>query len=182
MVPMSLPRSFGMLAAVAMMTVAYFALIFVPNQRALRQLRQQTQQEQRYVEANADLPQQVAGLRDRLREVQAYVEAHEARAPKNDGLGSFYDRFTQAATQAEVTLAEITPAAARNGKLLRELPVVVRCSGKFHSLGQLLARLDGFPDPLAIEELTLEATPTDSEKIACTINITVFRQFNENSD
>lgn len=179
---MTMYKSRCIVAAIVLMTVAYFGLVFLPGQNMLRTLRRQIQQDRQYLASVAALPGEVAHLHEAIQKAKTYCSSWQNAAPRDDGMGGFLAKFTSAAADSQVLLLEIIPQPAKDGKFLRALPVAIRCVGPFARIGQLLAQLETFTEPLSVEQLTLEPDASNERKILCTLTVTIFRELNGNTD
>ncbi len=135
--------------------VLFVAVVHMPRQRALEDLRKQAsgleqklaQTQQRCV-VLTPLTRQVEALR-------ATAETFEQRLPRDAEVGLFLQQVGEQMRQAHLSSLEMRPASPMQGLRYTELPIRLEFKGTFPNIFAFLGQLEGLPRIKRIAELTL---------------------------
>ncbi len=162
--------------------VAYIALSFLPNRRAIGEAREQIRKKQDFIVQAGGLATALRTVEDQLVRAQAYNAAWERNAPGEGELSTFYGRINELATAAGTTLTRFDPEPAVRYEKISRVPLAIGCVGSFAQICRFLEGLERLPPVIWISELRLSRTGQEGNSVGCELTLGVFTCNPENSD
>ncbi len=151
----------GIMAAVIAVATA---LVYVPKQRELNQLRQEIGQEKIRLAENARVCAAVPAM---LRQVQTLKKRYsnfDQRLPKQIELGGFLREISGDLAQESLVNQAIEPGSPTRSELFHTLPIVLRFKGTYLALAGFLKRLSEMERLTQVERITITSNGDQSTK------------------
>lgn len=171
----------AILSAAALST-AYVVLMFLPQQRVIRERAGQLQAKQNYVVASGNVAAAIHATRGELERAESYNAAYSDATPPEGELADVLGRIDALVVTSGVTPTRFDPEPAVKMEKLRRVPVVVGCSGTFAQLSQLLCGIESLPQLVWIDRIQIEKSREDGGAVECEIDLSVFADNPDESD
>jgi Tfp pilus assembly protein PilO len=167
------------LAAIAL---AYVSLVWLPGRRAIREVQDQVETKRQFVAKAADLPQALALSQRELDKAEAVVARWEKAAPRKRSIPALYGKINALAKDAGLAVARFDPQPFVVHEKVREIPIVVNCSGRFGQVFEFLRTVETLSATVWVESIKLEKTDKDAKDVRCELNLVVFSDNPRSSD
>jgi Tfp pilus assembly protein PilO len=160
---------------------AYFALVFLPNRRAIGELAEQVACKQEAVLRAAEESHALSTTQKEIQRASAYVAAWQSASPHEANLASLFGRIGVLARSSHVWTTRLAPQEPLVMARVRRVSVLMGCTGSFSQITSFLQRLENMPQTLWINDLRLENSSKDGELMKCEMTLEVFADNPENS-
>ncbi len=164
------------------MGAAYFALVFLPNRRAIGELAEQVACKQEAVLRAAAESHALLTTHKEIQRASAYVAAWQSASPHEANLAGLFGRIGVLARSSHVSTTRLAPQEPLVMARVRRVSVLMGCTGSFSQITSFLQKLENMPQTLWIDDLRLENASKDSELMRCEMTLEIFADNPENSD
>jgi Tfp pilus assembly protein PilO len=179
----SIPQGNWLLPLAALgMAAAYFALVFLPNRRAIGELAEQVACKQEAVLRAAAESHALVTTQKEIQRASAYVAAWQSASSHEANLAGLFGRIGALARSSHVSTTRMAPQEPLVMARLRRVSVLMGCTGSFPQITGFLQKLENLPQTLWIEDLRLENSSKDGELMRCEMTLEVFADNPESSD
>lgn len=168
--------------AAAAISAAYVYLIFLPQQRVIRERAEQLTLKRDYVIASGSVAAAICSSEAELERTEAYNAAWVASAPPEDQLAEVLGRLDSLVVASGATPTRFDPAPAVKMAKLAQVPVVVGCSGTFAQISQFLYDVESLHQVVWIDRVQLEKPGQDAGSVRCEIDLAIFAGNSDKSD
>jgi len=164
------------------MGAAYFALVFLPNRRAIGELAEQVACKQEAVLRAAEESHALSTTQKEIQRASAYVGAWQSASPHVANLASVFGRIGALARSSHVSTTRLAPQEPLVMARVRRMPVLMGCTGSFSQITSFLQKLEKMPQVMWIDDLRLENPGKDGKAMKCEMTLEIFADNPENSD
>ncbi len=164
------------------MGVAYFALVFLPNRRAIGEMAEQVACKRGAVLHAAAESDTLLTTQQEIQRTSAYVAAWRSASPHEANLAGLFGRIGALARSSHVSTTRMAPQAPLVMAKVRRVSVLMGCTGSFAQITSFLQKLENMPQSLWIEDLRLENSSKDGEVMRCEMTLEIFADNPESSD
>lgn len=161
---------------------AFLALLFLPGQRRIEELRRELHDKQDFVLAAAQTGARIHALEAELAETREYVAARRIQTVDSAGVTALCGHIAHLAQTSGVSTARFAPGAAETIERLERAPLHMVCHGSFARIQAFLAELESLPQPIWVDDLKLQASGEAGEDVQCEVAMAVFIDDFGNSD
>ena len=155
--------------------VVYLGLIWVPANRAITDVRDQIESEREFVVQAAGLPAMLAGRQRELDVAESAVAQWEkAACLERDGSPRTSRRSTSWPREAGLTVARFEPQPVVVHEKIREIPLVIDCSGGFAQVYEFLRNIERLPATIWIESIKIENMKNSAKTVTCKATLVGF--------
>ncbi len=161
---------------------AYFALVFLPNRRAIGELAAQVAAKQQAVLRAAEESQALLTTQKEIQRASAYVAAWQSASPHEANLARLFGRIGVLARSSHATTTRLAPQEPLVMAKVRRVSVLMDCTGTFPLITSFLQKLEKMPQTLWIDDLRLDSASKDGELVKCEMTLEVFADNPESSD
>jgi Tfp pilus assembly protein PilO len=166
----------------AVAAVAYVFFVFLPQKRAIGQIREQIKQRQDYIVEAGTRAGAVEAAQEELETTTAYSTAWSQRAPAERGLSATYARIQELAKAAGTAVVRFDPEPVVRYETISLAPLKLGCIGSFAEVCGFLEDLERLPLGIWVTELRLERSRQNEESVQCEITLGIFACNSEDSD
>jgi len=167
---------------VVAVAVAYVVWFFLPQSKAIGELKDQTAEKQTYVENSGGLPAALEAARVELEKTQGYNAVWKKHAPKQRELAALFGRINHLAKEAGTVTTRFDPEPLRQNRYLREIPLTMGCRGTTAQVFEFIRGLESLPLAIWIEKVKIEKANGLAGFVNCEISLIVFAGNPEDSD
>ena len=164
------------------LAVAYVTLVFMPGRRATAELKQQVDSKQETVTQSLGLFATLGTTNRELKQTRAYNSAWQKRAPGRGEISVLHAKIRQLAEAAGTAITRFDPDYTQVHGAICETPLAVGCTGSFAQVFEFLRQLEGLPEEIWINGLTLEKIDSSAEYMSCELDLVIFASNPDNSD
>ena len=168
--------------ALSGLALAYVFAIFLPQQRVVRQLREELQAKQDFALQAAGLDVVVAASRRELSAANEFVKRGRSAMPEVDGIANAFEAIHRRAESAGMQTERFEPQSPVALQTLTQTPVVLETTGSFHQIFDLIALLEEADASIWIDQVQIEKVSESSESLACETSLAIFADNRKNSD
>lgn len=170
-------------APLAVVTIVYFAYVYVPMRTKISELRRERDGIELLVRESQRMSTQLETTREQLTATQAFIARQTRRLVPVETAMDDLASIPILARQANATIERFEPSPpSTTDKSLARIPVQVQCAGSFAELFAFLGELETLPNKLWIDELKFEAGREAGQKTKCEVKLVVFAERSANSD
>lgn len=162
--------------------VAYMLLFYLPGNRAIGKLQDQIKTKQDYIVGAESLVTALRIVRQKHKEAQANNAAWQENAPVQGELSSLYGKISELAKAAGTTTTRFDPQPPVLYDTIRQIPLVVGCTGSFSQIYEFLRGLESLPAEIWASKLRLDRTEGSAGTTGCELNLAIFTNNSDNSD
>lgn len=162
--------------------IAYVLFVFLPGQRAIRELHSQRHDKQQQILASTSLVKQLSVAQKRLTLTQDCSQTWREAAPAQAELAATYASLTEAAQATGLTLRRFDPQPAVEGELIGEHNLSLEWQGSFPQVFEFIRHLEQLPPTIWVRQLHLTASDAGSETLQGALTLTIFVDRADNSD
>jgi Tfp pilus assembly protein PilO len=166
----------------AVIAVAYLALVWAPGRKAIKEIHEQVASKQKVVAESVDLSAKLISVQQELEKTESVVTRWEAAAPKKRDMPGFCGKLTALAKTAHLEVTRFDPQPAIIHERLQEIPIAMTCVGTFAQVFEFLRTIEVVPATIWVESIRLEKTALNAKGIQCELNLAVFSNNPQNSD
>ena len=164
------------------MGVAYFALGFFPNRRAIGELAEQVASKQEAVLQATLESRLLSTTQKEIQQASDYVAAWRSVSPHEANLAGLFGQIGALARSSHVSTTRMAPQEPLVMARVRRVCVLMGCTGSFPQITSFLQKLENMPQTLWIEDLRLENSNKDRELMRCEMTLEIFADNPESSD
>jgi len=136
------------------------AVVYYPQNRKLKDLRTQIEQEERRLIETASKAGAVPGMLRQVQEMRNRYTNFDQRLPKKKELGGFLREISGNLGEESLANQTIEPGTPRRDNLFHTLPIVLRFEGPYLSLTSFLKRLGRMERLAQVEKLSISDKPS----------------------
>lgn len=163
-------------------TLAFLTLFFFPRMRRLGELHDQLRLRQDYIAQTERIRPVIDKVRSDLRETGDYVQRWRSRCPRPDHLPALFGQISQSCQDVEVVTSRFEPRPQVELQTVARQPLSLAFSGPFAAVSTLLAKLEGLPALVWVDEMTLSRRAETGEAVKCELTLEVFVDRSKKSD
>ena len=145
------------LGVLAVVTVAYFLVVYRAQSSSLAEVRASTAQTKRDLEQSVSKAAQVPPM---LRQIEAmkqrYNKDWDRRLPQRQELAGFLREISQHLSEEQLSNGTIKPGDPTRGPLYHRLPISMTFEGTFLSLARFVKRVDEMTRLTRIDRFEIE--------------------------
>jgi|GEM_PF-1167231 len=175
-------KSWMVTALLALASVGYVMLIFVPGQRSIAKVRSEIEEKQQHVMQSQQLGGPIRQAQLRLASTREYTADWHSAAPRSRDLVGVFARLAEEAKAAGVQVKRLDPQPAVQHQAISEHPLVVIMEGSFASVFDFVRRLERLPETIWVRDLRMVRSDSSSETLMVELTLTIFTDRNENAD
>ena len=169
----------GIVAAAA---VAFLALFFVPEMRAISQSLADLESRITYVleaQKSARVGEQ---LQHQLDEVRAYNVVHERQLMSPDDLPALFSQISQISKDNEAVTTKFEPHPPVNYHSFHKVSLSLGVHGPFSAIHGLVRDLEALPMRIWIDEMKIRGPSEPGKPVQCDVLLVVFVDNPEKTD
>jgi len=154
--------------------IVYLALIWLPGNRAITDVQDRVETQRQFVVDAAGLPAMLADRQRELDAAEAAIARWKKAAPRNRRLAAYFEKIDAVAREAGLTVARFDTQPAVGHETIREVPLVIDCSGGFAHVHEFLRNLERLPATVWIESIEIENMKNSAKDVTCKVNLVGF--------
>jgi hypothetical protein len=156
-------------ASLVVLVALFDRLLVAPSMNRLHDIDDSIAKEERVVEQNM----RFLTHEDRIVKEAAMFRDYYAKNVRSEEeiIADFLKKVEFLATQAQVTLAKVSPDGQDVQKNYLKYFVTLDCSGKLENIANFIYNVNNSPELLKVEKMNLLANAREAEKIQATITI-----------
>jgi Tfp pilus assembly protein PilO len=167
-------NSWTVTALLTAVAVAYLTLVWLSGRRAVTALEDQVESKRRFAAQAAELSADLAGCQQELDQAQAAVARWEKAAPRKRHLAAFFEKINVMANKAGLAVTRFDPQPFVAHEEIREIPVVIDCSGGFAHVYEFLRNVERLPPTIWVESIKIEKAARDAKNVTCKVDLVGF--------
>lgn len=177
-----LPRSSAVTATLAIATLGYVLLIFLPGQRSLANLRRELRDKQTHVlqSERLSIPMQQSG--EKLKLAAEFTRREKDRLPSATELTKSLGLISEQAKLAGVAMRRFDPQPASNLETLQLLPVELSLEGNYLQVFEFVQRLEKLPLVVWVKRMHVGEVEGKPGSLTAELSLTIFGEFAEEAD
>jgi Tfp pilus assembly protein PilO len=154
--------------------ITYMALQWLPGHRDIETMQEQVESQRQFVEQSTDIQAALNAAQRELDKAESVTRKWEQAAMHERQMLVLYEKITGLAKQAGLTLAKFDPQCAVDYERIRELPISIRCSGRFSQVHEFLRGLERLHVTIWEKAVKLEKINANAKDIKCELELAVF--------
>jgi type IV pilus assembly protein PilO len=147
---------FGLFPLVAILGGGYF-LVVAPVEERVAALSRQHAALQKELEQSRVAIAQLTQFRREIAALERELDLVKEKLPTEREMPPLYQRLTDAAFQAGLSVALFQPKDPRIADYYSEVPIALTAEGGYHQLGEFLERIAGLPRLVTVGDFKLSA-------------------------
>ncbi len=163
-------------------TVLYFALVYVPGEKAIADMRRELDSITDLVYQLESQGTRIEAIRAALNSTEEFSEHRSQEALSHQHASEFYARLSEMARDTGVQIRALDPDSITLYESLEVLPVNLMLSGSFAAIFDFTAQLESLPLIVWIDKLTLQAPRQTGEDTQAELVLKVFGSRSQESD
>jgi type IV pilus assembly protein PilO len=178
-------RNWVVIVPLAAIAAAYVYLVFLPNRRAVAELRGRIKTKQEVVAGAEATLTSLGQARQELKRTKDYLAARRQRMAEEKDLGAVLGKIHELVNDAQIRITRFDPQQAVVYEQFRRVPCLVGCTGSFAKIYEFLRKLESLPTTVWVSSMRLEkdAKAAGSEgSVQCDIVLAIFAANSDNSD
>ncbi len=149
---------------------------YLPSHQRLRTLQRAQAQQHQVIEMAAAQTRELAGLEQRLRDMQNRIEGFDRRVPIDRTLGTFLQQIAGMMTDCDLVEQVVLPGKEWKTEALNCTPIHVACHGTLPSLFRFFTKLQSLDRLVRIEKVALENDADLTGRLGMQIEAVIFEQ------
>jgi Tfp pilus assembly protein PilO len=162
--------------------VAYVMLSWLPNYRAVKEMRAQLETKRQFVTQADGLATTLVGAQQELDKIKPVITKWEKAAPAKRDIPGLYGKISVLAKDAHLAVGRFDPQPVIVHEKLEEIPLAMNCSGTFAQIHGFIRSVEGLPVTIWVESMRLEKKAQNAKDVQCELNLVVFSNNPQNSD
>jgi len=154
--------------------VAYVAMLWLPNHRAIKEMRAQVEAKRSLVAQATELSSELIRVQRELDQSEGVVTRWQKMAPKKRDIPALYGKIDALAKDAQLAISRFDPQPFVVHEKLQEIPIAMTCSGTFAQTYQFLQAIEGMRVAVWVESMKLDKMAQTEKHIQCELNLVVF--------
>ncbi|MCE5303736.1 MAG: type 4a pilus biogenesis protein PilO [Planctomycetaceae bacterium] len=159
------------LAAVAL---AYLTLVWLPGRKSLAQLQQTIELKRAVIAQSTGLSDALLQTHRELNETETLVRQWEKISPGKKDSPALYGKIHAMAKNSRLSVTRFDPQPIVSHEQLKELPIVIACSGSFDQIYEFLRCLEQQSQTIWVENLRMDKKAKNTKDVQCEISLVVF--------
>lgn len=173
--------SWSVTAPLAGIAAAFLLLGFLPQQRAISELREELKTKQEVIAKAEQVSAATAVAVAEFERTSAYNEAWRGRG-WTWSAAALFGEIAQLADRSGTSTTQFEPGTVVEYEQIRLIPLGLHCEGSFAQVRTLLEGLEASGQRLWIRDLMLKSAREDGETVKCELGLAIFASDSENSD
>ena len=172
------------LLAAGAATLLYVFVIYLPAEKAMREMREEITSKTRTPAEAGNLAAQFALQQQALEETKAFVARWQEQAPTQANLPKLLGEMSEMAQLSGVAVTRMEPEPPVNFEELSETHLSIGCSGTFSEVFDFLRRLESVSQAVWIDDVQIEQSgegPAAAGGVTCLLKLAVFTNKSESS-
>jgi Tfp pilus assembly protein PilO len=169
----------GLVVAAA---VAYFAMVFLPGQRKLREMAEELETNREAVVRSQMTAPAILVTQQEIAKARQYTSNWEEVTPRGSRLAALFGRINALAKASGVVTTRFVPQDPVVLAKVRRVPVTIGCTGAYSQVSQFAQNLESLPSTIWIDDFRLERAGKDGELVQCELHLAIFADNSEDSD
>jgi Tfp pilus assembly protein PilO len=181
---MTKPRRNSLVVTIplAAAAAAWVIFVFLPIQRAINHLRDETSQMQQYCgRSQSNLPLLQRTGRE-LANVRQRVASWDQITPSPKDLTVLLGQISMSIQSAGLRTTRFDPSPTVSYDRIAQIPVSLGVTGSFRQVFALLSKIEAMSPIVWIERLEIEKAGAPTQAVSCNIELVVFADKLDNSD
>ena len=167
---------------IACIALAYVFLAYLPSQKAMKSMRQQLGEKQKYISDTDKLFAKVTGTRAEFTEASTFVKRWQQDAPDPQQADRLQSQVTYKASLAGVRVLKLQAQPARQHGLVAEYPILVCVEGTFEGIFSFFQGVEELPQAVWLQNVKLQRPGDLSGDLRCDLTLTILGDLAEISD
>ncbi|MBS0209927.1 MAG: type 4a pilus biogenesis protein PilO [Planctomycetes bacterium] len=159
---------------IALGTVAYVWLLFLPAQREVAAMGTDIQNKLAFAMTADKLRAEIRSAQAEQAEIETYVADWQGPSSSSADLAQVFSRLADAMRDAGVEATRFTPDSRTSLAQMQRVSVRIGCRGSYSQLLQLLAAWERLPARIWVEDLNIHHGSDATAKLECEANLAIF--------
>lgn len=162
--------------------VAYLWLMFFPQMREIRSMREEIAEKQSFIAGAAQRTAREKEIDDEQAATRDYVERYRGATGKPSDVAGLFAALSELLQQSGVTTTMFRPEPKQSFAAVERIPVTIGCTGDHDRLLSLLASVERMNQRIWVDEVTIEREKETGEGMRCELRPAIFVNNFEISD
>lgn len=160
--------------SLAAMAILYLSLVWIPNRKAIQELKEEIQTKHTFVAQSAGLAAAILGEEHELGAAETAVRQWKKSAPRHHDMPALYAKMDALAKDAHLTITRFDPQPPIADETVQQIPINIVCSGSFANIHEFLRGVERLPATIWVESLRLEKKLVTTKAVSAEIVLVVF--------
>lgn len=160
--------------SLAAMAVVYLSLVWMPNHKAIRELKKEMETKRSFVAQSAGLATAILGAEHELEAAETAVQQWRKSAPRHRDLPTLYAKIDALAKDSHLSITKFDPQPPIADETVQQIPVSITCSGSFAHIHEFLRGIEQLPATIWVESLRLEKKGAATQAVSAEVVLAVF--------
>ncbi len=178
-----LPSSTLVTAAMAIGSVVYIVLVFLPAQKAISKVRREVLDKQEHILQADRLTLPIQATQQRMVAVDSFTRRHDAMLPATKGeLLRTFSRISEQANLSGVIVRRFDPKGTIELNSLRQAQLEISLEGTFPQIMDFLSRLEELPHLIWVPNVSLGKVEGSEQTLLAELSLTIFGDLADQSE